>query len=322
VNPAFRKAVILAMLGASVGIAQAQIYPSKPVRIVVPFAAGGPVDFMARALGAKLSTSFGQPVIVDNRAGASTILGTENVVKSPPDGYSILVVGAGGRTILPFVTSLPYDPAKDLIAVSQVASAPQIFVASKKAGYKSMGEFVTYAKSHPGKVNFGSVGNTTITYLVGAVLKKDAAIQVQDIPYGGGAPAVQALLGGEIDIMTADIAAVAPQIKAGKLVALAVTSAQRSALLPDVPTIAEAGYPGAVASNVYGMFVPKNTPKEVVQKISQAVAAALKTPDLQDRFRNTGMLAVSSTPDEFEKLLRAETEKWGSLAKSLGVRLE
>ncbi|MBI3374870.1 MAG: tripartite tricarboxylate transporter substrate binding protein [Betaproteobacteria bacterium] len=314
--------VILTIFSASSGIAQAQGYPTKPVRIVVPFAAGGPVDFIARALGAKLSASFGQPVIVDNRAGASTIVGTENVVKSSPDGYSILIVGAGARTILPFVTRLPYDPAKDLIAVSPVASAPQIFVASTKAGYSSLGGFIAYAKSHPGKVNFGSVGNTTITYLVGAVLKKEAGIQVQDIPYGGGAPAVQALLGGEIDVLTADVSAVAPQIKAGKLIALAVTSATRSALLPDVPTVAEAGYPGALGSNIYGMFVAKNTSKEIVQKISQATAAAVKTPDLQDRFGNAGMLAISSSPDEFEKQLRADAGKWGSLAKSLGVRLE
>jgi tripartite-type tricarboxylate transporter receptor subunit TctC len=166
------------------------------------------------------------------------------------------------------------------------------------------------------------VGNTTITYLVGAVLKKDAGIQVQDISYGGGAPAVQALLSGEIDIMTADVVAVASQIQAGKLVPLAVTSSKRIALLSQVPTAAEAGFPGATGSNIYGLFVPKNTPKEIVQKINQGVAAALRTPELDSQFAKVGVLAVSGSSEEFEKLLRVEAEKWGSLAKSLGIRLE
>jgi tripartite-type tricarboxylate transporter receptor subunit TctC len=304
--------------------AQAQGFPSKPLRIVVPFAAGGPVDTITRALAVRMNALLGQPVIVDNKPGAATIIGTDNVAKSPPDGYSMLVVGAGSRTIMPAIATLPYDPAKDLIPVSRVASAPQIFVASTQfaaKGITSLRELVAWAKVNPGKLNVGSVGAGTITSLAGDLFKREAGIEAVDIPFKGGAPAVTAILAGEVDFLSADVSAVIPHIKAKKMVGLAITGPNRVSDIPDVPTIAEAGYPNVIAVNVYCLYLPAKTPREIVTKINQTVVAALNSPELKAQYAKTGVQAESSSPEELEKFLTEQAAKWQPLAKSLGVRL-
>lgn len=304
--------------------AYAQAFPTKPMRIVVPFAPGGPVDTIARSLAVRLSGQLGQPVIVDNKAGAATIIGTDYVVKSPPDGYSMLIVGAGARTILPAVATLPYDPAKDMVALSKVASSPQIFVISNAfaaKGVRSLSDVVAWAKAHPGKLNIGSVGAGTITSLVADLFKREASIQATEIPFRGGAPAVTALLGGEIDFLSADVSAVIPHIQAKKMVGIAVTASQRVGDIADVPTVAEAGFPSLIAVNAYCLFLPANTPKDIILKLNQAVATTLSSPEIKAQFAKAGMTAESSNPDELERYLASESARWQPLAKSLGVRI-
>ncbi|MEN9671385.1 MAG: hypothetical protein RL018_1662 [Pseudomonadota bacterium] len=300
-------------------------YPNKAIRIVVPFNAGGPVDIIARSLGARLTQLVGQAVVVDNKGGASTIIGTDNIVKSAPDGYSLLLVGSGARSILPAITKLPYDPERDLQAVSLAVSSPQIFVASTHLvakGVTSLKALTAYAQANVGKLNMGSVGAGTITSLVGELYKREQSLKVVDIPFRGGAPAVQALMAGEIDFLMADVAAVIPQIQGGKIVGLAVTDTKRAKELPNIPSVVEAGYASLVAVNAYCLFAPAKTPREIVVKIQKSVAAALATPELRAQFEKSGMQAVGSTPEELEKLLQAQTAKWTPLARALGVRID
>jgi tripartite-type tricarboxylate transporter receptor subunit TctC len=223
-----------------------QDYPTRSIRIVVPFAPGGPVDFIARALSTRLTQILGQSVIVDNKPGASTIIGTDNVAKSNADGYSMLLVGAGSRTILPAIAKLPYDPAKDLLPLSKVAAAPQVFVVSNAfaaKGVKTLKDLVAWSKNNPGKLTVGSVGGGTITSLVGDLFKKEAGIQAVDVVYKGGAPAVTAILSGEVDFLSADISAVMPHLLSRKMTALAVTGPQRVKEISEVATVAEQGFP-------------------------------------------------------------------------------
>jgi tripartite-type tricarboxylate transporter receptor subunit TctC len=300
-------------------------YPNKAIRIVVPFNAGGPVDIIARSLGARLAPLIGQAVIVDNKGGASTIIGTDNVVKSAPDGYSLLLVGSGARSILPAITKLPYDPERDLQAVSLAVSSPQIFVASPQLvakGVTSLKALTAYAQANAGKLNMGSVGAGTITSLVGELYKREHSLKVVDVPFRGGAPAVQALMAGDIDLLMADVAAVIPQIQGGKIVGLAVTDTKRAKELPHVPSVVEAGYPSLVAVNAYCLFAPAKTPRDIVAKIQKAVATALATPELRTQFEKSGMQAVGSTSEDLEKLLQTQTAKWTPLARALGVRID
>ena len=283
------------------------------------------MDIIARSLGARLGPLLGQPVVVDNKGGASTIIGTDNVVKSAPDGYSLLLVGSGARSILPAIAKLPYDPEKDLMPVSLAVASPQIFVGSPQLaakGVTNLKSLTAYARANPGKLNVGSVGSGTITSLVGELYKREQSLQYVNVPFRGGAPAVQALMAGEIDLMMADVAAVIPQIQAKKLVGLAVTAGKRVKELPDVQSVVEAGYPSLVAINAYCLFAPAKTPHDIIAKIQKAVAVALATPELSGQFEKSGMLAVGSTPQALEKLLAEQTEKWTPLARALGIRLD
>jgi tripartite-type tricarboxylate transporter receptor subunit TctC len=305
--------------------AQASDFPARAIRIVVPFNAGGPVDIIARSLSARLAPLLGQAVIVDNKGGASTIIGTDHVVKSAPDGYSLLLVGSGARAILPAIAKLPYDPERDLQAVSLAVASPQIFVASPQLAAKGVADLKTltaYARTHPGKLNMGSVGAGTITSLVGELYKREQSLQLVDVPFRGGAPAVQALMAGEIDLLMADVAAVIPQIQGGKIIGLAVTDSKRVKELPGVPSVVESGYPSLVAVNAYCLFAPAKTPRDIVVKIQKMVTAALATPALRMQFEKSGMQAVGSTPEELERLLAVQTAKWTPLARALGVRVE
>lgn len=334
-----RHCVGLALAGCAPALWAQALWPDKPIRMVIPFTAGGPLDTLGRTLAARMGPLLGQSVIIDNRSGAATVIGTDSVAKAPADGYSLLLAGAGGRTILPAITSLPYDPAKDLVPVSRVAVAPQIFLVNSKLGVKSLRELVAYGKANPGKLNMGSVGAGTITSLVGELFKRDAGIKVVDVPYRGGAPALSALIAGSIDVLVADVAAAIPLIGADakakpgdavaitndfaakRIVGLAVTGRQRVAQLPSVRTVVEEGYANLVALNVYGLFAPAQTPRKTLQLIQAAAAKALAEPGLREQFARAGVLASSSTPEEFEKFLSDETAKWTPLARALGIKL-
>ncbi|MDO8772523.1 MAG: tripartite tricarboxylate transporter substrate binding protein [Burkholderiaceae bacterium] len=299
----------------------AQTYPTKIVRIIVPFAAGGPVDVLARTLSIKLSAATGQQFIVDNKVGGGSIIAWDYVAKAAPDGYTLLVAGIGSRTILPYMANLPFDPAKDLVGVTRLSNAANIFVANPKAGIKTLPELVAKAKAAPNKFNIAIPAPGTVTHFASTLLQRDAGIQLTEVPYKGGAPAMNAVLGGEVEVMTADIGAVMAQIQAGNLVPLAVGSPQRLPMLPQVPTAIEAGYPNLVAVNVYGLFAPSGTPKEIVAKLNAAAAEVMRTPDVRDQLAKMGMLAETSSAEAFEVYLRGQTAIWSPLAKASGVRL-
>ena len=318
----FRSAAALALtLAAASGWAQA--YPSKPIRVIVPFPAGGPVDQTARALGAKLSTALGQPIIIENKGGAGGVLGADAVAKAPADGYTLLFSSAGALSIVPNIApSMPYNPQKDLQAVTQALKVPTVLVVSANSKYKTFADLMNFAKANPDKVNYGSAGSGTTTHLEVELLKREAKLSMNHIPYRGAAPGLTDLMGGQVDLMMVDVPVVLPFIKAGKLRALAVTSATRIPVLKDVQTTAELGLPKVEVYNWYGMLAPAHTPPEIINKMYGAVGAALRSPDLKEQFAQQGVEVVASKPEEFGPFIFAETARWGTLAKSVGAKLD
>ncbi|WCM94739.1 tripartite tricarboxylate transporter substrate binding protein [Acidovorax sp. NCPPB 2350] len=317
-----RTLFLACLCGAAVAaVAQTDDFPARSVRIVVPFNPGGTVDVIARAVAAKLTQKWGKQVIVENKGGAATIIGWDTVAKSAPDGHTLLLAGAGGRTTLPSVATLPFDPAKDLVAVAAVASSPNVFVVNAALGKNTLPEFIRYAKAKPGGINHGLSAPGTVTQFVATQLAQGAAVKWEDIPYRGGAPAVTALMAGEIDILTADLGSVLAMEEAGKVKVLAVADTQRSPLLPKVPTTPEQGFPSVVAVNVYGVFAPTGTPKPILRKIADSLVRITTQPDLKEQFTKLGLQPDGRGPEAFESFLRTQTAQWAPIAKASGVRI-
>ncbi|WP_137920990.1 tripartite tricarboxylate transporter substrate binding protein [Hydrogenophaga sp. 2FB] len=315
-------AVGLALTVAALPAAWAQTpWPAKPVRIVVPFNAGGPVDQLARVMALKLAPILGQPVVVENKGGAATIIGWDTVAKSAPDGYTLLMAGVGGRAILPSLANLPYDPAKDFASVTRVANSPNVFVVQSGRGPQNLKDWLVQAKASPGKLNVGLAAPGTLTHFAGVVLQKETGITLTEVPYKGGAPAVNALLSGEIDVLTADIGAVLPFVQSGRLTALAVADRSRSPFLPQVPTLTELGVADIDGVNVFGLYAPARTPRDVLTRIARASADVLQQQEVKDIFAKLGMTAEASTPEQFEAINRAQTERWAPIARASGVRI-
>jgi tripartite-type tricarboxylate transporter receptor subunit TctC len=314
-------AALACALVASGGV-QAQSYPSKPVHIVVPFPAGGPNDFFGRVLGNKLTALLGQPIVIENRAGASGVTGTDFVAKSAPDGYMLLLTSSGSTAIAPSISDVPFDPQKDLATITLVAKVPELLVAIPKLNVKTLPELIAYVKANPGKVNFASSGSGGMPHLAGELLKREANLNMTHIPYRGAAPAVNDLLGGHVEIMFADIPVLLAHVQAGTLTALAIGSATRTPILPNLPTTAEAGLPNVLADNWYGLFAPAATPKDVLAKLHQSVIAALGDADLQEQFKKQGAVASPMSPEEFAAFLKTESIKWGGLAKAVGAKID
>lgn len=303
------------------GNASAQTYPSKPIRIVVPFAAGGGVDFTARIVGQKLGTALGQPVVADNRTGASGAIGTEIVAKAPPDGYTLLLGSAGPLAILPGISArLPFDPVASFAPITQVSSMPFVLVVHPSLPVKSVQDLIALARARPGQLNFGSPGSGSTTHLAGELLKALAKIDIVHVPYKGVAPALADLLAGQMQLMSGDLSSVMPQVKAGRLRALAVTGVKRSALAPDLPTIAEAGVPGYEASGWFGVLAPAATPGEIVSRLNAVIVKGIMDADTRERLGALGGDVVGSTPAEFAARLRDDLAKWGQLIKAIGLK--
>ena len=321
-NALFRSAAALTLaLAAASGWAQA--YPTKPIRLVVPFPAGGPVDQTARALGAKLSTSLGQSIMIHNKGGAGGLLGADAVAKSPADGYTLLFSSAGALAIVPhIVPSMPYNPQKDLVAVTQALKVPAVLVVAASSKYKTFADLKPAATGDASKINYASAGSGTTPHLQAQLLKREAKLNINHIPYRGAAPALTDLMGGQVDMMLVDIPVVLPFIQSGKVRALAVTNATRIPVLKDVPTVGELGLPKAEAYNWYGMLAPARTPPEFINKMYGAVGAALRSPDVKRQFEQQGVEVVGSKPEEFGPFMAAESERWGSLAKAVGAKLD
>lgn len=308
-------------------LAQAD-WPNKPVRIVVPFAAGGTTDILARVLAPELSKAFGQPFIVENKGGAGGNIGADAVAKSPGDGYTILMGTVGTHGINKSLYSkLPYDPQKDFAPITLVAGVPNVMVMNAKRaqslGINSVADFVRYAKAHPGQLNMASSGNGTSIHLAGELFKARNSIFMTHIPYRGSSPAIADLLGGATDVMFDNLPSAMPHINQGSLKAFGVTSAVRSASLPDLPTIAEAGaLPGFEASSWFGLLAPAGTPPAVVSRLQQETAKALNLPVIKERLLSLGAIPSGNTPAEFTQLIAAEIAKWAPVVAASGARVD
>ena len=301
--------------------AHAQSYPAKPVRIVVPQAPGGSTDTQARLIGKKLQESLGQNFIVDNRPGANTLIGTEAVVRAPPDGYTMLLVAGNLLAGLTLHKKATFDPVKDLAPVSHVSTAPQFLVVHRSVPARNVKELVALAKKLPGKLNAGSSGAGGANHLSIELFKQAAGVDINHIPYKGSGPATIALMSGEVDMAFAGAIVATPYIQQGKLRALAITSAAPSPVAPGVPTLA-ASYPGFEATNWWGLYVPTGTPPAVINKLSAEVAAALKSPEVREFFTKDGAEAVGSTPEQLGVFFRAEVARYQKVVKAAGIRLD
>ena len=323
----------LVFLGAA-GVAaphwlQAQgAWPNKPVRIVVPFAAAGTTDILARALAPELSKAFGQTFIIENKAGAGGNLGADLVAKSAPDGYTLLMGTVGTQSINPSLyPKMTYDAVKDFVPITLVAGVPNVLVMNpakaQAAGITDVKTLIAYARAHPGKLNMASSGNGTSIHLAGELFKTMTGTYMVHFPYRGSGPALLDLIGGTMDLMFDNLPSALPQIKSGKLVALAVTSSTRSAALPDVPTVAEAGpVKGFEASSWFGLLAPAGTPAEIVNRVQQESAKALATPALKERLLSQGAIPGGMTPAEFGRFIDAETKKWSAVVKTSGAKVD
>jgi len=310
-------AVVMAVLVAATG-ATAQTYPTKPVRIIVPFPAGGAVDVLARMIGAKLSESFGQPVIIENRPGAGGNIASDVVAKSAPDGYTILQTTPGQAISPSLYRSLPYDTAKDLLPVTQLVSSYLVLVASPKAGITSVKELIARAKAKPGVLNYGSSGVGNPLHLSMEMIKRAGGIDIVSVPYRGDAQLNTALIAGQIEVAVLPFATSRGNIEAGRLRGLAVTNDRRTPVLPDLPTLAEAGIP-ITASSWQGYFVPAGTPPEIVARIQRDTAKALSAPDLKARQAAVANETVGSTPAEFAAFFKAEMAKFARVIEEAKI---
>ncbi|MFN7085939.1 MAG: Bug family tripartite tricarboxylate transporter substrate binding protein [Burkholderiales bacterium] len=314
----------IAVLGALVaaGPGWTQNYPTKPVRIIVPFSAGGATDIITRILGQKLTEVWGQTIVVDNRAGASGNIGGDLAAKSSPDGYTLFMTSGSIVTANQYLfKKMPFDPAKDLVAVTNVASGPQALVVNPSFPAKNIKELIALAKAKPKSITFGSAGFGTQTHLAAENFIYTAGIDVVHVPYKGEAPALSDLVGGQIQFVTPNLAASIGFVKQGKLRALGVTSKQRSAQLPDVPAIAET-LPGFENLGWFGIMVPAGTPKAVIDKIYRDTAKVLQTGDVRARFEQLGMEPVGNTPDEFARAIKQEGERWARIIRERKLQVD
>ena len=301
----------------------AQAFPSKPMRIIVPFPAGGGADLWARIIGQKLVEAWGQNVIVDNRAGASGIIGTELVSKAPPDGETLLLGTTGTHATNPVVfKKLPYDPIKDFAPVTNFVDTPFMLVVHPSIAVKSLQDLIGFAKARPGQLTFASFGNGSSAHLAGELFKSMAKIDLLHVPYKGGPPAVSDLVGGQVSMMFNSLPAVVPQVKAGRLRGIAIASSQRANAAADVPTFAEGGLPGVEAGSWYGVFAPARTPEAVVAKLHSGIAAVLKLPDVQQRLIAEGAVAIGNSPDQFAAQIKGDIAKWGKVVQESGLKTE
>ena len=320
----FMSAVAVAAAAALVHEpAAAQAFPVKPVRIIVAFPPGGGTDIVARLLGQKLSEAWGQQAIVDNRAGASGVIGTEAAARAAPDGYTWFMGTMGNLTVNQHLyAKMPVDPQRDLTALSQVVAVHFVMVSHPSLPAKNVKELIALAKAHPGQINYSSSGPGGAPHLAGELLKSMAGINLVHIPYKGSGPSFTDLLGGQVSLTCDSLVQALPYIKAGKLNALGVLGSKRSKLLPDVPTIAESGVPGYELTNWFGLVVPAATPRELVNRLYGDVSKALAPSDIREKLQAMGADVVGSTPDQFAAFMKSETAKWAKIVKQANIRAE
>jgi tripartite-type tricarboxylate transporter receptor subunit TctC len=307
-------------LGLAAPVALAQEYPQKPIKMITPYPPGGPTDVLARAISQKLSERLGQPIVIDNRPGASGMIGADMVAKAAPDGYTLLA-NASIHVINPSLyQNPPYDALKDFAPVSQIAEVPLVLVVNPGLGVKTVKELIAKAKATP--LNFASSGNGSAPHLAGEAFNIATGVAMQHIPYKGSGPAITDLIGGQVSLMFDSLPSSMPHIKSGRIVAIAVTTKKRSSALPNVPTVAESGVPGFDVSTWYGIWAPAATPPAIVRRVSSDVAAVVRMPEVRARLAELGAEPVGNTPEEFAAYNRSELGKWAKIVKDSGAKVD
>jgi len=316
-------AALVAVLAASVGALAQAAYPERPVRIIVPFPPGGPADALARIVGDKLAQSLGKSFIVENKAGAGGNLGMEQGARAAADGYTLTLAPVGNLTVAPALYSkLPYDPAKDFAPITVLASVPNVLIVHPSVQAKTLGELVALAKAKPGSLNYASPGNGSIPHLAGELFKRTAGVDIVHIPFNGVAPATNAVLSGEVQMFFAQSSSALPYVRAGKVVALGVATPKRIAAAPDLPTIAEQGFPGFDATSWYALVAPAGTPPAIIDRLHAEIVRVLAEPDVREKIAGLGAEPVGNSPAEFAALQRAETVRWTRVAKEANIHVD
>lgn len=301
----------------------AQQYPSKPIRMIVPFAPGGPNDVIGRIVGHKLTEAWGQTVVIENRGGAGGTIGVDAGAKSPPDGYTLIMGGSSNLAVAPSLyAKLPYDPLHDLVAVSNVAFVPYVVAVNPRVPARTMKELIAIAKAKPGNLDYGSSGTGSMSSLAAELINSAGGAKIVHVPYKGTAPAVAAMVTGEIDMMVADLAAVAGHAKAGKLRLLATAGSRRTKAAPELPTVSEAGLKGYAVDAWFGVVAPGKTPSDLVAKLSAAVSAAVKSADVRGRFEQLGYDPIGDSSAEFAATIKSDIEKFAKVIKAAGIRAD
>jgi len=321
-SPAVRIFAAALAFAAPAALGQAEAWPSRPVKVIVAFTAGGTSDLMARTLGQRLGDKLRQPFIIENRPGAGGNIGTEAAVRAAPDGYTLIVNSVGPMTVNPTLyKNLPYDPLTDLVPIAQIADVPNVLVVHPSTGVKSMEGFVAYARANPGHMNYASTGIGTSSHLSGLMLASRAGFEAVHVPYKG-AEALKDLLTGRVQFMFATIPSVIQHIRAGNLTAIAVTSLKRSRSMPDVPTVDESGFPGFEAGSWFGFFAPRGVPREVVERLNRAVNEVLAEKSVDTRLVEEGADPAAGSPERFAEFVRREFEKWRAVVRQSGATVE
>ena len=316
-------AAAMALLALNASAQGAATYPTKPIKIVVPFPPGGATDILARAIGAELQKAFGQTVLIENKAGAGGNPGADMVAKSPPDGYTLVMATVGTHGInMALYSKMPYDAVKDFEPITLVAGVPNLLVVHPSVAAKNVAELTALAKAQPGKLNVASSGNGTSIHMAAELYKLMAGVDILHVPYKGSSFALTDLLGGQVQLMFDNMPSALPHVKAGKLRALAVTSPKRSSALPDIPTMDEEGLKGFDATSWFGLLAPAGTPKDIIAKLNAAAVKALTTPEMRERLASQGAEAVGNTPEQFAAFIKAEIEKWAKIVKASGARVD
>lgn len=316
------RGLLLVAAAAAAAPCVAQSYPERPIRMVIPYAAGGAADALGRIVGQKMSQELGQPIVAENRTGADGNIGAETVARAAPDGYTILVGDVGNLAMGPVVRkSTPYDPVRDFVPITQLASAPNILVVHPTVPVKTFAEFIAYAKANPNKMSYASSGTGGSAHLAGELLKSATGIDMVHVPYKGASAAVVDVLRGDVQVMFG-WSVVLPHVRDGKLRALATTGPARAKSLADVPTIAEMGLPGFEAVGWYGLLAPAGTPRAAIVRLHEAATRALRAPEVREKLEAAGYQIIGSAPEEFAAYIKAETSKWGGVVAKAGIKVE
>ena len=315
-------AVLIAVLAAHTTVASGQPYPTKPIRMIVPFAPGGGADHLARTLAKKMTEVFEQAVVVDNRGGAGGIVGTELVARAAADGHTVLITSSAHTIIPATYAKIPYEPLKDFAPISLLTSQPYLMVVHPSVAANTLREFIALAKSQPGKLNYASGSSGTAPHLAAELLKISTGIDLLHVPYRGGGPAVTAIVSGEVAMLFSSLPTTLPHVNAGRLKMLAISSAKRSAALPSLPTLAESGAPDFEVMSWYGFLAPARTPRRIIDKLNDTAVRMLRAPDMLARLANEGTDAVGGTPEHFRDYLAMELTKWDKLGRAVGLKAD